>query len=686
MKNPLFINKNKRHEPFIITSLMTVIMALFLGVSSSIIIGKNVVAAQVDVVEENRAEKELKIMENPPEVTIYEESIANSPYKLQPVQINGETNPVYTSYNSMLVSNSNNMRGVSRLANEAYKGINSYAIEFTTDCRDFVFRSSPFFRISVDEGNGYELVSYEGFTEKPYTWLNFKVEFSEKKKRNIRIELMLAFWGVYLRDNDTISRLERESNPKAYFIGTSITQGIYKYSKQSNSIIGYPNAISHILGFECMNNGIGGTGYLTAGSSTTFYDRLVYAVEEVKPDILFIEGGPNDVDRYSNDDIAAEAERCLSYLKENAPDTKVIIIGLYHHTGYEYLPQKHVDLDQKLRAVALKYGLPYIDLLTGDTLAGDGTLLTEGYVSSPEGKFYITGNGNVANKVGNGNADIYVDSDNYHPSVEGYRFLGVQLSSEIEKILEYMTPGNEEDSDKTTEEISKQPENDTTEMENNSQKQPGNDTTETENDSQKQPGNDTQETKGDSSNQQNGAESGQPVKAEKITIIAPSKKLAAGKKVKFTADVLTQNVSNAAVQWKTSNKKYATVNEKGWVSLKKAGIGKTVTITATAVDESDREASIKIKIMKDAVKGIKVTAPKDILKVGESMTLKTKVKTTGRSVNKTLNWKSSNSQFATVSKKGKVTAGKAGKGKSVTITAVSTDGSNKKASVAIRIK
>lgn len=660
-----------KQRRFITAQLFGVITAILFGVGISIMPSRNVMAAQVDAVEQNSAEKELKIMENPPEVTIYKDSIANSPYKLHPVQINGETNPVYTSYNSILVSNSNNMIGVSGFVNGEPKGLDSYAIEFTTDCQDFVFHSSAFFRISVDEGNGYELVSYEGFTDEPYKWQNFKVEFSEKKKRNIKIELMLPFWGVYLRDTDTISKLERESNPKAYFIGTSITQCIYKYSKQVNSILGYPNTVSHILGFECMNNGIGGTGYLTAGSATTFYDRLVYAVEEVKPDILFIEGGPNDVDRYSNDDIAAEAERCHAYLKEKAPDTKVIIIGLYHHTGYEYLPQKHVDLDQKLRAVALKYGLPYIDLLTGDTIAGDGTILTEGYVSNPDGKFYITGNGNVADKKENGNADIYVDSDNYHPSVEGYRFLGVQLSSEIEKILDYMAPDNEEDSDETTEETPKQPEKDTPGTENDSQKQSGNDTQTTENDSPKQPESD---------------ESGQPVKVEKITVVAPSKKLAAGTKVKFIADVLPEHATNAAVQWKTSNNKYATVNEKGWVSLKKAGAGKAVTITATAVDGSGKKASVKIKIMKDAVKGIHVTAPKNTLKVGRSMTLKAKVKTTGKNVNKTLKWKSSNPEFATVSKTGKVTARKAGKGKTVIITAVSTDGSNKKASVVIRIK
>lgn len=372
--------------------------------------------------------KSLKIMENPPEITIYKEDIASSPYKLQPVKINGEINPVYTSYNSTLIASDVNLRGV---------GVNSYVIEFVTDCKDFVFKSSSFFRISVDEGNGYELASYEGFTEQPYTWSYFKVSFPEKKKRNIKLELTLAFFGVYLQEGDSISKLERESNPRALFIGTSITQGVYKYSNLCNCIVGYPGVICNLLDFECINNGIGGTGYLTAGSSNTFYDRLVYALENHHPDIIFIEGGPNDVDRYNNDDIAAEAERCHAYIRENAPDTKLIIIGLYHHTGYEYLPKKHLDLNGKLREEALKYGIPYIDLLTGDTISGDGTILTEGYIRNADGNSYITGNGNVSNKTGNGNADIYVDSDNYHPTVEGYQFLGIKLSMEIEKILEY---------------------------------------------------------------------------------------------------------------------------------------------------------------------------------------------------------------------------------------------------------
>lgn len=176
------------------------------------------------------------------------------------------------------------------------------------------------------------------------------------------------------------------------------------------------------------------------------------------------------------------------------------------------------------------------------------------------------------------------------------------------------------------------------------------------------------------------------IKVEKLSVTAPSKKLAAGKKVRLSLKVTPENATNKAVTWKTSNGKYATVDQNGKVTLKKAGAGKNVVITATAKDGSKKKATIKIKIMKHAVNSIKLKAPAKNLVAGKSMTIKATVTATGKSANKTLKWKSSNTKYATVNKKGKVTAKKAGKNKTVTITAASIDGSNKKAKVKIKIK
>lgn len=176
------------------------------------------------------------------------------------------------------------------------------------------------------------------------------------------------------------------------------------------------------------------------------------------------------------------------------------------------------------------------------------------------------------------------------------------------------------------------------------------------------------------------------VKVNSVTVKAPYKKVAAGKKVNLTLTVMPKNADNLSVTWKSSNNKYATVDTKGMVFCKKAGGGKNVTITAVANDGSAQRASVKIKIMKHAVKSIKLRAPSKKLRAGKSMKLKATVKTTGKNANKTLKWNSSNTAYAVVNSKGKVTAKKAGKGKKVIITATATDGTNKRASVKIKIK
>ena len=174
-------------------------------------------------------------------------------------------------------------------------------------------------------------------------------------------------------------------------------------------------------------------------------------------------------------------------------------------------------------------------------------------------------------------------------------------------------------------------------------------------------------------------------KVAKIEIIGASKKIAAGRKIQLAASVLPSNASNKTVKWTSSNKKYAAVDSKGKVSAKKAGAGKSVTITATATDGSGVKAVYKIKIQKDAVKSITLKAKK-AMKAGKSLKIKATVKTTGKKANKTLKWTSSNTKYATVSSKGVVKAKKAGKGRKVKITASATDGSGKKRTVMIKIK
>jgi VCBS repeat-containing protein len=167
-----------------------------------------------------------------------------------------------------------------------------------------------------------------------------------------------------------------------------------------------------------------------------------------------------------------------------------------------------------------------------------------------------------------------------------------------------------------------------------------------------------------------------------ITLKAASKKIAAGKKVEL--QVSGSTASNTKLKWKSSNTKYATVSADGVVTTKKAGAGKTVTITAEAADGSGQKATVDIKIMKGTVQKVTASAAKTVT-AGKTTTIKTSVKaSTG--ANKKLSFASSNKKYATVSSKGKVTTYKAGKGKTVKITVAATDGSGKKTTVKIKIK
>ena len=85
------------------------------------------------------------------------------------------------------------------------------------------------------------------------------------------------------------------------------------------------------------------------------------------------------------------------------------------------------------------------------------------------------------------------------------------------------------------------------------------------------------------------------VKKVKIT---GSKSVKAGKKLKLKAKVTATKKANTKLLWISSNTKYATVNAKGIVTTKKNAKGKTVKITAMAIDGSGKKQSVKIKIKK----------------------------------------------------------------------------------------
>lgn len=174
------------------------------------------------------------------------------------------------------------------------------------------------------------------------------------------------------------------------------------------------------------------------------------------------------------------------------------------------------------------------------------------------------------------------------------------------------------------------------------------------------------------------------IEVSNITLSGISKKIAAGKKIRLSAEVFPTNATDKGVIWKSDNTKIATVNSAGVVTMKKGSGGKKVKITATAVDGSGVKASYTITSMKGVVKKITIAGDKAV-KAGKTLKLKAIVKAS-KKANTKLKWTSSNTKYAKVSSSGKVKTYKAGKGKTVKITVMATDGSGKKKTVKIKLK
>lgn len=161
------------------------------------------------------------------------------------------------------------------------------------------------------------------------------------------------------------------------------------------------------------------------------------------------------------------------------------------------------------------------------------------------------------------------------------------------------------------------------------------------------------------------------------------KQIAAGKKVNLKAEIGLPDSITKQLTWKSSNTKVATVNADGVVTVKKKTGGKKVTITASN-DKIKVSASWKVTSMKEIVKKVKITGTKTV-KAGKSLKLKANVTAT-KKANKKLQWTSSNAKYATVNAKGVVKTKKVAKGKTIKITAMATDGSNKKATFKVKVK
>lgn len=171
----------------------------------------------------------------------------------------------------------------------------------------------------------------------------------------------------------------------------------------------------------------------------------------------------------------------------------------------------------------------------------------------------------------------------------------------------------------------------------------------------------------------------QPVKQVVVTNPATDKLvLTEGSKFTIQATVSPSNASNKKLTYSSSKENVATVNSKGVIKAKTAG---KAVITVKAADGSGKQDTIAVTVGTPVTK-VSVPSKTVTADAGTTYQMNAKVSPANASV-KTLEYTSSDTNLATVDKKGKVTLKNPG---TVKITATAADGSGKKATVTIHIQ
>ena len=152
-----------------------------------------------------------------------------------------------------------------------------------------------------------------------------------------------------------------------------------------------------------------------------------------------------------------------------------------------------------------------------------------------------------------------------------------------------------------------------------------------------------------------------------VTLSKTSASLTKGNTLALTATVSPSNATNKSVTWASSNTSVATVNSNGVVTAVANG---TATITVTTADGGFK-ATCTVTVSNVKVTGVSVTPTSATLEAGKTIALTATV-TPSNAADKSVTWTSSNTNVATVSSTGVVTAKSQG---SATITAKTNDGS-----------
>ena len=291
--------------------------------------------------------------------------------------IDGNVNMFFNYFRSPMALKNNTFvtSSATDYANNGRGGFNR--IGFSTDAPafDIFIYGIMRYRLLVNEGDGWKYVNSKnpvniGTNDGSFRWVNFN--FKTSLIRQFILETNDPFGGVRYNQNYSIFPLVENSKPLTVWTGSSITEGSAVTNFQG---ISFAALTSNKLGMNWVNVGVGATGYLQTVAENgrkKLRDRFSTDVYPLKPDLFIIEGGINDFS-FPIDDIKTEVQSCINDVKTNMPNTYLVLIGVYFPSGSGYSTAD--DINTAIREIASLNNIPFIDLLKGEIIGTDGTVL-----------------------------------------------------------------------------------------------------------------------------------------------------------------------------------------------------------------------------------------------------------------------------------------------------------------------
>ena len=250
--------------------------------------------------------------------------------------------------------------------------------------------------------------------------------------------------------------------PTVGFIGDSYSGGSADVPAAST----IDRVASRRLGVRSVSSAQGGTGYITDGKANIASNSVFGSAERVgsivraAPDAIAVVGGLNDEGKDLGQ-LAAAVKKILADLRAGLPDAPIVVVGPQPSGGARTVGGTFADLVKATADAVASCGVDGVAFVDwaglaggrakdfhagqtywrGDTVAYAGAIYRVEAAfwagDSPAGGFpdvrqasaVFTGTGKVGAPAGDGNRDLYISSDNVHPSNQGSEALGDALAA-----------------------------------------------------------------------------------------------------------------------------------------------------------------------------------------------------------------------------------------------------------------